>query len=578
MHPKPVLAALLAFLSLAALPAATSASPTNTRITSGPSGKIFTDTATFTFTSPEDGGFECRLDSARSADWEDCSSPQTYTALSDGFHIFEVRTANRPEHPDPTPAFRTFFVDNDTEPPETTITAGPSGTITTDSTSFEFESSEPGNFECRFDSSEESAWEACMSPQSYSSLADGPHNFEVRATDEAGNTDPTPAQASFATDTTPPETTITAGPSGTIADSSATFEFTGSEEGGFECRFDSVNPADWSPCSSPQSYSSLADGSHNFEVRARDLAGNVDPTPAVGGFAVDTTSPETTITAAPSGTIGTSSATFTFEASEPGTLECRLDSNDPTAWSACTSPKTYDSLADGSHFFEVRATDLLGHVDPTPASAAFSIYTGPPKPVAGKTFDLEPVEGTIELQCPGESGAAPLTGFKQIPMGCLINTRHGIVDLTASKGSSDELQGAHFWGGVFVATQNEGDNQVVNLKLAGKRMCEKRDRKGNGAARISRARNKGRHLWGSGKGNYTTSGSYGSATVRGTTWYVKDRCDAATLIKVAEGVVSVRDFVKEITATITAGEQYLAKSDIPRVNPEAVPSSVLVAP
>ena len=315
----------------------------------------------------------------------------------------------------------------------------------------------------------------------------------------------------------------------------------------------------------------MADGSHNFEVRATDLAGNVDPTPAVAGFAIDTASPETVISSAPSGTIETSSASFAFEASELGSFECRIDSNDPAAWSACTSPQSYASLADGNHLFEVRATDALGHVDPTPAFAAFSIYTGPPKPVAGKTFNLEPVEGEIELQCPGEDASAPLTGFKQVPMGCLINTRHGVVDLTASKGSSNELQGAHFWGGVFVATQDEGDNQTVGLKLAGRRMCEHRGAGKEATARISSSGRHGRRLWGSGKGNYSTSGSYGSATVRGTTWLVVDRCDSSTLVKVAEGTVAVRDFVKDKSVTLTAGEQYIAKAPIPRLNPDALP-------
>jgi hypothetical protein len=476
---KRLLAASIAAIAVIALPSGASAAVTNTRITSGPSATILTASATFTFTSPERGGFQCRLDAG---DWSACSSPQTYSSLGDGPHVFEVRALNKPLHPDPVPAVRSFAVDThpDTEPPETTIVAGPSGTIAADSAIFSFESS---------------------------------------------------------------------------------------EEGGFECRFDSVNPADWVACASPASYSSLADESHEFEVRASDEAGNVDPTPAAAEFAVDTTSPQTTITSAPSGTIETASASFDFEASEPGSFECRIDSSDPGAWSACASPQAYDALADGSHLFEVRASDALGHVDPTPAFAAFSTYTGPPKPVAGKTFDLEPVEGSIELQCPGESSYSPLNGFRQVPMGCLINARNGVVDLTASKGSSQELQSSHFWGGVFVATQPEGDNQTVGLKLAGRRKCE-RQRKGKRrpAAQISSGGPHGRRLWGSGKGNYSTSGSYGSATVRGTTWLVVDRCDSSTLFKVAEGTVWVDDFVKEKSLILTTGQQYIAKATIPRLN------------
>ena len=98
-----------------------------------------------------------------------------------------------------------------------------------------------------------------------------------------------------------------------------------------------------------------------------------------------------------------------------------------------------------------------------------------------------------------------------------------------------------------------------------------RSRQRKPVARASRGSRGGRKLWGSGKGNYSTSGSYGSATVRGTTWLVVDRCDASTLIRVAEGTVAVRDFVREKSLTLTTGQQYIAKALIPRLNPEALP-------
>ena len=202
---------------------------------------------------------------------------------------------------------------------------------------------------------------------------------------------------------------------------------------------------------------------------------------------------------------------------------------------------------------------------------AIAIDSGPPKPVAGQSFNVEPVDGTIELQCPGEDEYSRLTSFKQIPMGCLVNTRHGTIALTSSKGSSGELQDADFWGGVFVVTQNEGDNQTVQLKLAGKRMCEKRGTRASRWPGQRASKRGGRRAWGSGKGNYETSGSYGSATVRGTTWLVVDRCDASTLFKVAEGTVWVQDFVKDKQVVLDAGEQYVAKAPIPRLNPNKFP-------
>lgn len=94
---------------------------------------------------------------------------------------------------------------------------------------------------------------------------------------------PVPSPGSLL-DRTPPETTITGGPSGTTTSSSATFTFTSSESGSFECRLDG---AGFSVCSSPKTYTALSEANHVFEVRAKDRAGNIDPTPARRDWTVD---------------------------------------------------------------------------------------------------------------------------------------------------------------------------------------------------------------------------------------------------------------------------------------------------
>ena len=170
----------------------------------------------------------------------------------------------------------------DQTPPETQIDSGPSGQTNNASPSFAF-SSEPGaSFECKLDSG---SYAACSSPKSYSSLAGGSHTFSVRATDQAGNTDPSPASRSFTVDTTPPETTIDSGPSGTTNDPTPTFAFSSSESSSFECKLDSGS---YAACSSPITTAHLADGSHSLSVRATDFSGNTDATPATRTFIVQT--------------------------------------------------------------------------------------------------------------------------------------------------------------------------------------------------------------------------------------------------------------------------------------------------
>ncbi len=92
----------------------------------------------------------------------------------------------------------------DTVAPETTIDDGPADTSGL-TVSFSFSASEAGStFECRLDAG---PWQRCTSPLDYDSLEPGPHTFEARAIDAAGNVDPTPATRAFeavAPDTTSP--------------------------------------------------------------------------------------------------------------------------------------------------------------------------------------------------------------------------------------------------------------------------------------------------------------------------------------------------------------------------------------
>ena len=180
-------------------------------------------------------------------------------------------------------AYPSWALFADTSPPSTAITSGPSLFTKDTSPTFGFTSSEAGStFKCRLDGA--ALFTSCSSPKTYSGLVEGAHTFRVRATDSASNTDPTPATRSFTVDTTPPNTTITSGPSGTIHVHNASFGFTSSEAGShFQCRLDG---AAFAACASPKSYSGDANGSHTFRARAIDKAGNVDPTPAVRTFNV----------------------------------------------------------------------------------------------------------------------------------------------------------------------------------------------------------------------------------------------------------------------------------------------------
>ena len=214
-----------------------------------------------------------------------------------------------------------------------------------------------------------------------SGLNDGFYTFGVVAVDRAGNTSPM-ASRNWEVDRTPPETSVLAGPGqgSTTEQTSARFEF--SSPGGvrFECRIDG---GPFGPCSGPGDrhvVSGLSGGSHTFEVRAVDAAGNADTTPASRTWTVrstDTTAPSTSITTGPSGTVRSTSASFGFASSEPGSsFQCRRDRG---SWEGCGSPKAYSGLSQGSHTIEVAATDAAGNRDATPASRSWRVDTVAPK-------------------------------------------------------------------------------------------------------------------------------------------------------------------------------------------------------
>jgi hypothetical protein len=82
-----------------------------------------------------------------------------------------------------------------------------------------------------------------------------------------------------------PDTRISSGPTGTIASHEATFRFSANEKRvTFECQVDSYA---WQSCRSPILYVEVPDGDHTFGVRARNRYGNVDATPAVRHWTVD---------------------------------------------------------------------------------------------------------------------------------------------------------------------------------------------------------------------------------------------------------------------------------------------------
>ena len=214
---------------------------------------------------------------------------------------------------------------------------------------------------------------------------DGVHGLSCRATDVAGNTS---ADGAFLTDvwidTVAPNTVKLSGPPTATHATAAQFAFTASDAtsglDATECRIDS---GAYAACASPTAVPGLAEGLHRFSVRGRDVAGNVESTPATWQWRVDATPPDTTIGGGPTDPTAATAATFTVDGSDPGGsgvvgIQCSLDD---APYVTCPDPLTYTDLADGLHTLRARAVDSAQNVDPTPAARSWTIDRTAPSPL-----------------------------------------------------------------------------------------------------------------------------------------------------------------------------------------------------
>jgi hypothetical protein len=339
----------------------------DTTITLAPAETTVDTFASFEFGADQaDATFECSLDGAA---FEACTSPREYTGLAGGLHRLEVQAVSADGIRDASPAFHEWTVDL---PPDTTIDSGPPASTVSTVATFTFSSNEAdATFECALDGD---SYGSCSSGDQFTGLAVGAHELKVRAEDTFGSVDPTPATHQWSVEPLP-ETTIDSGPADPTESRTAAFEFSSDRPGAtFECRLD--EEPGFTPCESGKTYTDLADGEHDFFVRAKDAAGNVDPTPADHSWEIGEIPANVTIDSAPAATTARTGATFEFTADEPGTaFECRLDGGQ---FAACESPKGYSELALGEHTFDVRArASVDAVVEATIASHTWTIEAPP---------------------------------------------------------------------------------------------------------------------------------------------------------------------------------------------------------
>ena len=344
-------------------------------INTTPTNPSTSSNATFTFSSPVgEATFECKLDAGAFAA---CGSPQTYVELPNGPHNFQVRALDGTNAG--TPASFNWTINRPL--PVASVVAGPPATTNGTTANFTLGSTPPAIlFDCDLDGG---GFNPCSATPSFPGLAAGPHSLVVRATDSATNLGPASSPYSWSIDLTPPNTTITEGPANgsNTRDPTATFAMTSTESPAlFECK---VDAGAFVPCPSPTSFFDLPDGTHTVQIRAKDEAGNVDPTPAQRTWSLNGP-PNTILVSAPPATTTATTGTFAFSSptDAAATFECSLDG---APFAFCTTPFTVGSLTVGTHTFRVRAVDDISNVDPTPATHSWTVTLPDKEPPAVTT-------------------------------------------------------------------------------------------------------------------------------------------------------------------------------------------------
>ncbi len=257
--------------------------------------------------------------------------------------------------------------------------SGPPSVSGSASATFDFASSEAGSsFECSVDGG---AFVACSDPATFGGLSEGSHTVAVRARDAVGNVDASPATYAWTIDLSAPETTIVSGPPALTNQTQAAFDFASNESPvSYEC---SLDAGPFVPCTDPQTFAGLDDGSHTLAVRAVDAAGNRDATPATYAWEQDSLAPGLPIVLAPVGgtTLATVPVVLSGTAEAGSTVTITIDGQVVgTATVDANGSWTFDAgpLADGPHAAEVTSTDAAGNAS-APAQVSFTVDTTPPE-------------------------------------------------------------------------------------------------------------------------------------------------------------------------------------------------------
>ena len=252
----------------------------------------------------------------------------------------------------------------DLDPPETTITSAPSRLTSSTDATLTFTADESGStFECSLDGG---GFSSCTSPATFNGLGDGAHTFDVRATDAAGNTDPTPSGAAWTIDATAPSVSLADPGSpvrGTLTLNPSADDGAGSGIASLIVQRSPAGAGTWTTVGTSWNTTGVADGTYDLRARATDNAGNAANSP-LRTVVVDNTAPALVSSDPADGELVVSAGSLSVTADEDlaAIANAELDAEAAPAPAVVGPTATYTvAFTDGPHTLTADLVDAAGN-------------------------------------------------------------------------------------------------------------------------------------------------------------------------------------------------------------------------
>ncbi len=339
-----------------------------------------------------------------------------------------------------------------------------------------------------------------------------------------------------------------------------------------------VNPAidqqaDWSPDGTRIAFESTRDGRFEIYAMNPDGSGQTRLTSNPRGDQEASWSPDGSEIAYTEGPVGSAEIRILSTTGGP-TRRLRtgfFDQHFP-AWSPdgrqiafSVGQTTYVQSVDGSGgSAQLGGSAQVGGSAEIAASGLDAVWAPlpPPDPVPrlAETLNVDPT-GVVFVRVKGSAAASPLRDAREVPVGSVIDTRQGAVELESAAASERSTYSLSVSEGRAGLSQTGGRAPATTLRLPrlGKRCARSggrvrarlRIRTSATGRRAQASRRRRRKVYG--KGDYSRGGA------SQTDWTTINTC-RSTVTRVHEGVVEVTDFTLGRTVPVRAGDTYVARA------------------